>query len=306
MSIDDPELSSGEPRRRERLVEEERAVRPALPGEPLEAAPAGIDGAPRQVTERERVDVHPDGSVERRLDRTEDGPIVARRRPMDPVLPAMLLILVAAIGAGVAWWLLSRDDTATVPGVTGLQVDAAVARLQDEGFDSTIRRGDNPAPVDEVYAQEPSPGTELATDGTVSISVSAGPAAVSVPNTVGLSEGVARDRLAEVGLDVEVERRYSDQPVGIVTAQQPAAGQEASPSSTATLVVSQGRATATVPNVVGENVNEAQRAVAEAGFEVNVVQVPSPALEGTVVAQNPVGGSAEKGSAVRLNVAAGP
>ena len=43
-----------------------------------------------------------------------------------------------------------------------------------------------------------------------------------------------------------------------------------------------------------------------AGLAANVVSVPSDQPIGTVVAQTPTGGQADRGSNVRLNVSSGP
>jgi eukaryotic-like serine/threonine-protein kinase len=59
-----------------------------------------------------------------------------------------------------------------------------------------------------------------------------------------------------------------------------------------------------VPDVVGTTSSEATKTLGDAGFEVNVVAVPSDRPSGQVVAQSPSAGSeADEGSTVRLNVA---
>jgi serine/threonine-protein kinase len=59
-----------------------------------------------------------------------------------------------------------------------------------------------------------------------------------------------------------------------------------------------------VPDVVGTTSSEATRTLRDAGFEVNVVAVPSDQPSGQVVAQSPAAGTdAAEGSSVRLNVA---
>jgi serine/threonine-protein kinase len=60
----------------------------------------------------------------------------------------------------------------------------------------------------------------------------------------------------------------------------------------------------TVPDVVGTTSSEATETLRDAGFEVNVVSVPSDRAPGTVVAQSPgAGDEATEGTTVRLNVA---
>ena len=60
----------------------------------------------------------------------------------------------------------------------------------------------------------------------------------------------------------------------------------------------------TVPDVVGTTSSQATETLRDAGFEVNLVPVPSDRAPGTVVAQSPAAGSEQpEGTSVRLNVA---
>jgi serine/threonine-protein kinase len=63
----------------------------------------------------------------------------------------------------------------------------------------------------------------------------------------------------------------------------------------------------TVPPVVGEQLNPARTVLQNAGFTVSVLNVPSNAATGTVIAENPPGNTkANKGSNVTLTVSSGP
>ena len=127
-----------------------------------------------------------------------------------------------------------------------------------------------------------------------------------VPDVTGATEQQALSRLQEEGFVVSVEQGNSPAPQGTVFDQDPAAGVEADEGSTVTVSVSQGPATAAVPDVVGTSEADARSGLESAGFKANVVQVFSPQDEGTVVAQNPRGGAtAQVGSAVRINVSKG-
>lgn len=60
----------------------------------------------------------------------------------------------------------------------------------------------------------------------------------------------------------------------------------------------------TVPDVVGTTSSEATETLRDAGFDVNVVSVPSDRPAGTVVAQSPAAGATQpEGTTVRVNVA---
>ena len=128
---------------------------------------------------------------------------------------------------------------------------------------------------------------------------------VTVPNTVGVSETDARDRLAAVGLTANVVRVFNDADAGQVVAQEPAGGTSAAKGSAVRLNVSKGSQLVTVPSVVGTTESDATAQVTAAGLKPNIVQVPSTQPAGTVVAQHPAGGQAERGSTVRLNVSRG-
>jgi eukaryotic-like serine/threonine-protein kinase len=72
------------------------------------------------------------------------------------------------------------------------------------------------------------------------------------------------------------------------------------------VVVSSGPDLGTVPDVVGRTLGQATSQVSQAGFRVRAVRVASSDEEGTVVAQNPLGGArVNRGTVVRLNVSRG-
>ena len=74
-------------------------------------------------------------------------------------------------------------------------------------------------------------------------------------------------------------------------------------SATTTAATTQA-AERTVPDVVGTTSSEATATLREAGFEANLVSVPSDRPPGTVVAQDPAPGTTQpEGTSVRLNVA---
>lgn len=75
-------------------------------------------------------------------------------------------------------------------------------------------------------------------------------------------------------------------------------------ASTTTATTDTTAAAVRVPDVVGTTSSEATATLRDAGFEANVVAVPSDKPSGQVVAQNPAADSdAPEGSTVRLNVA---
>jgi serine/threonine-protein kinase len=125
-----------------------------------------------------------------------------------------------------------------------------------------------------------------------------------VPVLVGLRENRAEERVREAGFEPTVQREENTEPKGVVFEQRPEAGTELADGETVLLKVSSGRPQVSVPDVVGTTSSEATATLRDAGFEVNLVAVPSDRPSGSVVAQSPRSGAeAPKGSTVRLNVA---
>lgn len=128
----------------------------------------------------------------------------------------------------------------------------------------------------------------------------------TMPNVIGLREDQARARLAEAQLEADVDRRPSRRPRGIVFAQVPGAGAQLDEGERVEILVSSELERIAVPSVENQPVQEARRALEQAGFEVRVRRVFAGAPEGRVVQQDPGGGErAPRGSTVELIVSKG-
>jgi serine/threonine-protein kinase len=274
----------------QRVVRQDRVVMPPDPGV-----------TPGAVHEEERVGVLPDGSVVREFDRIEQPPV--DRRNWWPWAIAVVLLVILA---GLAIWYFGRDEKATVAPVIGQTATTAVTQLQQDGFKTQIVRRVSTRPPGTVVGEQPAGGSEAATGSLVVLTVAAAPTSVKVPNAVGVAQADARDRLVAAGFTVKSVSVSSDQPVGTVVAQAPAAGETIARGTTVRINVSKGSATANVPSEVGQTSDAAQRDLAAKGFKPTIVQVPSDQPLGTVVAQSPSGGQARKGASVQLNVSKGP
>jgi eukaryotic-like serine/threonine-protein kinase len=277
--------------RTEHVVEEADPQAPYIDPGPSYGDPAAV--------EDERVRVGPDGVEHERVQRR---PV---RGPFDDFWPALAVLLLAAlIGLGALWYF-TRTEEKAVPTVTGMSLDRAINRLQDDGFKADIVNLSDRTPRGTVFDQRPAAGAEREEGSTVTLLVSKGPATVVVPNGVGLTEQEARDRLAQVGLEVRVFEVFSDEPDGTVVAQDPGSGERVAKDESIRLNVSKGSGMVDVPSLVGETRGAAEDELASLGLKANVFEVPSIEPKGTVVAQNPAGGQAREGSSVRLNVSTG-
>ena len=241
-------------------------------------------------------------------DRVREEEVVERTPPRrGPLIwPWLLGLLVVVLAALAALWYFTQEDTKAVPDTVGQTLEAAVTRLQDDGFKTAISRRNDDSPEGRVFEQEPAGGEEAEEGSSVSIVVSQGPATAEVPDVVDALAEDARDQLEDAGFEVNAVEVFSDQPEGQVVAQSPRGGTDANEGSTVRINVSKGTGEVEVPDFVGENEADAREQLTNVGLEANVVEVPSSEPAGTVVAQNPAGGTtAREGSTVRLNVSAG-
>ena len=287
--------------RDEVTVERTEVLREGPPPVGAPVPPGGPAVEEAIVTESETIRQREDGTIERDVVRHEER----RRSPAEQIGWALLVLLLLLAAAGGAYWYFTQEQTTDVPSVQGLPVDDAVSRLQDEELRADIVTEANDAEEGTVFSQNPGAGSEVDEGSSVEIRVSGGPDTTAVPNAVGRGEAEARDSLVAAGFQVETQEVFSDREPGIVTKQDPPAGSELADGETVTISVSKGTGLVEVPNVVGLSRGEAEAELSSAKLEANVVEVPSDQPEGSVVAQNPVGGQLREGSAVRLNVSAG-
>ena len=147
------------------------------------------------------------------------------------------------------------------------------------------------------------PGTQVKRGSTVLLTVSDGPAPVTIVNVVGASVDQATSQLESIGLKVAAEEVFSDTvPAGDVVAQDPAGSTEAHRMDTVTLQVSKGPETVAMPNLTGKQYEEAAAALEALGLKAQRQNVLG-GLFGTVrdqsVAENQ---QVPKGSTITLTV----
>jgi serine/threonine-protein kinase len=225
------------------------------------------------------------------------GPAPPRRRRA----LLLLLALVALAGLGLGGYLLLKPEHVTVPIVVGKQLDSARAELESAGFAVDIDRRSDAAPRDTVFRQVPSSG-EADKGSTVTLFVSNGPTTAKVPDVLGLSELDARRRVRRAGFTAFVQREDSAKvPAGNVIRSDPGAGARIERGSRVTLFVSSGPKEVGVPDVVGQDEEDAVNRLREAGLGVVVKERASSEPTGTVVSQMPAGGQqVDEGSTVTL------
>jgi serine/threonine-protein kinase len=237
-----------------------------------------------------------------------DGEERERRRRWWPWVVALLVL--ALIGGGVAAYLLTRPHKRIVPTVVGQSLSAAQANVQNAGFTPNLIYRPDKSRADTVIGQSPLGGTKLDEGSTVTLTVSQGPGNVSVPSVAGLTQAAAKRRLRVAGLKVGSVQQETSQtvPAGHATRTDPASGYPLPVGSAITLYVSSGKPKVTVPDVTGQTVADARTNLTRAGFVVLTVdQTSNNATPGTVLSENPPGGSqVAQGATITLTIAVAP
>jgi beta-lactam-binding protein with PASTA domain/tRNA A-37 threonylcarbamoyl transferase component Bud32 len=196
-----------------------------------------------------------------------------------------------------------------VPNLDGLTVEAATTTLQQ--YD--LRLGaQTPATSDRpqgtVIAQQPAAGENIEQGQSVNITISSGLEQATVPQLVALtSVDAARIALQDANLALgAVKEKNSQQPPGYVLSQDPAEGTQIDAGSKVNITVSSGLVK--VPKVTGSSQAQARSDLAQAGFDVQVVELEDGSVSaGTVLAQSPQAGELlAQGSVVTITVATAP
>jgi eukaryotic-like serine/threonine-protein kinase len=135
----------------------------------------------------------------------------------------------------------------------------------------------------------------------------AGGKTYSVPLVDNLPVATAQQEITANHLrSAVVDQASSSVQKGRVISSNPAQGNNVAANTLVTLYVSTGAAPVAVPNVVGESETSAQSALQAKQFQVSVKPDPtSTQPSGTVVSQNPSGGTAPLGSTVTITVSGG-
>jgi eukaryotic-like serine/threonine-protein kinase len=222
-----------------------------------------------------------------------------------------IIALLAALVAALVAFALTRPSDVAIPDVIGKDVEVAKEILEDQGLEWDINSVPSGAPRNQVVEQDPIPtsrgGGKAEEGSTVTLSVSSGPAIVSVPPVANLTEEEARKRLENAGFQVVVVERFSETvPRGLVIETEPAAGTQTSTAQPVTLLVSKGSDRVEVPDLVGLNEQAALNALSAAELAGTVVQRDSDEPQGEVVGQSPGPGKlVPRGSQVTIFASTG-
>ncbi|GAA2465983.1 Stk1 family PASTA domain-containing Ser/Thr kinase [Winogradskya humida] len=229
-----------------------------------------------------------------------------RRRLIILAAVAVVVLLVA----GTTYYLtLGRYTNA--PQLVNSTQQIAEQEGRTRGFEVRFDAGryDESVPKGVVISQDPPAGKKVAKDGTLTLTLSLGPERVTVPDLVNQEKAAAKGLLEQNHLVYkEGTAQYSDDVAeGVVISSDPKADESLKPGETVTVILSKGEAPISVPNVVGQNINDARGQLQGLGLQVVEQLKESDQPAGTILGQTPKAGvGVEKDAEIKLEVSQGP
>lgn len=211
---------------------------------------------------------------------------------------AAALVAVALLSAAVTARMVLVSRNVSAPNVVGSRPVEAYAAASRLGLSLTIesRRHDPAVPDGRVCAQEPAAGAPIKTSRAVRVTVSLGPAKVTVPAVSGRSLREARLLFEHAGLGTfRVVTTEDSTPAETVVMQDPPAGDvPTSGALTVTLLVSRGPASADyiMPDLISRPATATLHALQQAGLRIADVTYRSypGAPAGIILKQTPAAG----------------
>jgi serine/threonine-protein kinase len=209
--------------------------------------------------------------------------------------------------------VISRGAAEVLPDLRQMTKKAAQKAIEDLGLvlGETKQVFDAGVPNGLIVSQEPQAGASAGPDTQVNITLSRGPAyEVRVPRLMRQPVDIAKKMVEHSALTVgAVVEDYSlNIPEGAVMRQEPPAEAVAISGTEVALIVSKGPEAIKAPKVLQLSIDEARKAVQDAGLlvgplvETRNAEIPA----GVVVAQSPApGGEIKKGAILLLTISTG-
>ena len=192
----------------------------------------------------------------------------------------------------------AADGLATVPDLVG-KTEEEAKTLANDAHLGVQMAGEEASNQEKgrISRQETAAGTQVEANTTVKYWVSTGTAQVTIPDLDGRTGIDAQQTLEDLGLQVNVQKEYSDTDdngyalvdPGYVYNVEPAAGTSVQAGSSVTLTVSRGvdyGDNAEVPSVVGMTKDDALTTLGKF-IDIQITEQQSTEAAGTVIAQDP-------------------
>ncbi|MBP2392350.1 Stk1 family PASTA domain-containing Ser/Thr kinase [Aeromicrobium fastidiosum] len=263
--------------------------------------PAPIEGAAKPAG------LHPP------MSREEYGQVASKkhsRRGRNLLVAAVVVALLAGL---LTWYVtdLRYDET---PFLVNNAETVAKENAEQAGFDFKVSKRSFSETVlaGTIISTDPAPGEKILPGSTIDAVVSKGPDRVSIPegDLKGMTIEDATAALEAQDLKLgEQKPTYSESIAEglVIRADGVTSADQLKRGDTVNVRVSRGRRPIDIPNVEGDPLDAARKALEEAGFTVDSGEDFSDTVpQGAVISQSPAGGQAFKNDQISLTVSKGP
>lgn len=225
------------------------------------------------------------------------------------------VVLVAIVVAGILFMTLrSGPDSATptsvtVPKLAGLTMSQAKTQLNTLNLTwNQASESSSQFSSGTVTRTDPAAGTSVSSGSTITVYVSSGQAAVTVPAIQNMTVAAATAALKAVGLTVGATTSANSATVGanVVISSVPASGETATAGQSVALTVSTGNVT--LPALVGQSISAASGILQQLGLAANPTPdttCPQDTGAPLVHSQSVAPGDVPQGTTVTLTYCAG-
>lgn len=213
------------------------------------------------------------------------------------------------IGAFLSYGEFWSNNEVKVPDVVGKQSEVAKKILEESNLRVNLAETyDANTPVGNVVSQTPEAGSTVKEKRLVTIYVSKGGESIEMPDLHGMTKANAEAKLKNLGLKLgNVDEEYGDEDAGTIINQVPRAGSQIAKGQAVNITISKGKRTkkTNVPDFTGSMINSVETQVKSLNLRVgNVIEVESSKPAGTILQQNPAGGSSvDEGSSIEFTIA---
>ena len=208
---------------------------------------------------------------------------------------------------------LFGGDMKVVPDLSGMTYDQAEKAAEKDGF--KIKKGSRVYSVDvakdRVAQQSLEPGTKHRKGSSITVNLSKGSKAGTIPNLIGKKYDEAEKILKKNGYKLGIVKEVTSQePAGTILKQDPEGGIEADKGAKVNITVSDGKGKekGTVPTLTGKTLEQAKSAITSAGFVVGNISYNNSDIYGSgyvMYQQYSAGSSLDKGTTIDIEVSKG-
>lgn len=255
--------------------------------------------------------------VRDQMNRVEVSEEKAKVSVIPMVIAAVSAVLIAAIILLFIFWTPFRDAESAKP----FQLENLVNMSFSEASDLLSKKNVKLEKTDAVHhsdigknkiiSQIPDAGATIKDGSTVKVVVSLGKNEVTVPELKNLSLDEAKVKAKNEGLNLKVEKEFSDKKQGTIIKQSPESGAKLETGEVITVYVSLGKESKTImmPNLVGKTSDDAMKIIKEHKLIIGMVESEhsDTMAEGLVTFQSVSAGmDIAEGSIVSLKLSLGP